>query len=112
MPCLLPVPKPYHLFNFSMNLESEFILLFPLMQITLMPSRLHSIQSSISGQSILKKVCHLIEEIFKTIFSYSPMSHQFANIFTKAMTRDSHPFLISKLMLVDPHQYEGKYEGT
>lgn len=33
-------------------------------------------------------------------------SHQLADIFTKAMTRDLHHFLISKLMCVDSHQLE------
>lgn len=67
---------------------------------------------------LYKRVKHIEEDLslnwgnIQENFSHSPMSHQFANIFTKAVTRDPHSFLISKLMLVDPHQYEGKYEGT
>ena len=39
-------------------------------------------------------------------------TNQIADVFTKAMSRDRHQFLISKLMLVNSHQFRGECEGT
>lgn len=59
--------------------------------------------------------CHFIREHLedKLLFLHHVSSSlQLADIFTRSMTRDMHPFLVSKLMLSYPHQFEGVCEGT
>ena len=59
--------------------------------------------------------CHFIREKLEEKILTLPhvaSTHQIADLFTKAINRDRHQFLISKLMLFDTHQFEGECEGS
>lgn len=110
---LIPVLKSYGLFDYSKKWELRSLVLSLSVLTTLVSFRSHSIQFIVSAQNTWRLIAILFGKSLREIFWHYIMFRDPTKlwIYLPKLLWDRHHFLISKLILLDPYQFEGDCEG-